>query len=168
VVARRRPPEQLVAEHEPRLAGLEGERPVGQLVECRLVEAMRARLGVDALRVQLHIDRIRAGLAGVELPPDLREAVVVLPAAERARTVARRERGRLVEEEELRELPRLEERSALPALELEPAGDPTPDRVAPPDLPVAVVQAAPVPVHEAAGGMRDQLAERRDPVPERH
>src|SRR5882762_11382634 len=100
----------------------------------------------------------------MERLPDLEESDVVLPAAERTRPVAGGERGRLVEEEQLRELAGLEERGAVPVLEAKPAGDPAPSAVAPDDPAALVVQAAAVPVDEAAGGCGDQLAERRDAV----
>ena len=79
-----------------------------------------------------------------------------------------RERGRLVEEEELGEPSRLHQRRAVPAAELEPAGDPALAVVAPPDAPALVVQTAAVPVDEPARRVGDELAERRDPVLERH
>ncbi len=129
---------------------------------------MAAGRGVDTLRVELRVHRVRAPLARMELPPDLLEADVIVAPAEGARPVTRGERGGLVEEEELGELPRLEERPALPPLELEPAGDPPSDRIAPADTTLVVVQAAAVPVHEAACRIGDQLAERRDPVLQRH
>ena len=52
--------------------------------------------------------------------------------------------------------------------ELESARDPALGGVASPDPPVAVVEAAAVAVDEPARGVRDQLAERRDAVLERH
>jgi hypothetical protein len=79
-----------------------------------------------------------------------------------------REGRRLVEEEELGEPARLEQRPALPPSELEPARDPAPAVVPPADPPGRVVEAAAVPVDEAAGRVRDQLAERRDAVLQRH
>jgi hypothetical protein len=82
--------------------------------------------------------------------------------------VAGRERGRLVEEEELGEASRLQQRVPAPAAELEPAGDPALRRPAPADPPGGVVQAAAVAVDEAARRIGDQLAERRDPVLQRH
>jgi hypothetical protein len=78
--------------------------------------------------------------------------------------VAGREGGRLVEEEQLREPARLHEWSAVPAAEAQPAGDPAPAVVAAADPSLRVVQAAAVPVDEAAGRVCDQLAEWGDPV----
>ena len=126
------------------------------------------RAAVDALRVELRVDRVRPDRARMELAPELAEAHVVLAAAERARTVPGRERGRLVQEEQLGELPRLHQRLAVPAAELEPARDPAPRRPAPADPSLLVVQAAAVPVDEPAGGVRDQVAARRDAVLTRH
>src|SRR5207342_70607 len=100
-------------------------------------------------------------LPRMEVAPDDPQAVVVLAAAERARTVPGRHRRRLVEEEELGELAGLEEGPPQPAPELEPAGDPPPAVVAPPNAAGAVVQAAAVPVDEPAGRVGDELAERR-------
>jgi len=93
---------------------------------------------------------------------------VVLSPAERARPVPCRERGRLVEEEELGEEPGMEELPSLPAFELEPARDPALRGVTAPDPPGRVVEAAAVPVDEPAARARDQVAERRDAILERH
>src|SRR6266540_3044712 len=86
-VARGCPAVQAPAEHQARLAVAYDERAVGQVLEARLVLALRARAGRDALAVELRVDRVGAALTGVQLAPDLAEAVVVLPAAERARAV---------------------------------------------------------------------------------
>src|SRR5690242_20493538 len=91
----------------------------------------------DPLLVQLRVDRVRS-----LHPEELAETVVVLTAAERARPMTGCERRRLVQEEQLRELPGPEERRAPPAAELEPAGDPALRRVAAPDPPLGVVEAA--------------------------
>src|SRR6188508_3312358 len=104
----------------------------------------------------------------MELAPQLPEANVVLAAAERAGAMACRERGRLVEEEELRELAGLQQRAALPASELEPARDPALHAEPLPDATGVVVQAAAVPVDEAARRVGDELAERRHAVLKRH
>ena len=56
----------------------------------------------------------------------------------------------------------------MPALELEAAGDPPAGGEAPTDLASVIVQAAAVAVDEPAGRIGDQLAERRDAIPERH
>src|SRR5687767_6016435 len=103
----------------------------------------------------------------MEFAPDLAEAVVVGAPAERAGTVPRCERCRLVEEEELGEAARLQQRPTLPATELEPAADPALAVEGPADAARLVVEAAPIPVDEAARGMRDELAERRDAVLQR-
>ena len=63
------------------------------------------------------------------------------------------ERRRLVEEEELGEASGLQQRAALPAAELEPARDPAPSVVAAADPPGVVVEAATVPVDQAARGV---------------
>ena len=78
------------------------------------------------------------------------------------------ERGRFVEEEQLREAPGPQQRAAPPVAELEPARDPAAAVVAAADAPFVVVEAATVPVHQAARGVGDELAERRDPVLQRH
>jgi hypothetical protein len=75
---------------------------------------------------------------------------------------------RLVEEEELGEASRLKQRVPVPAPELQPARDPAPSRVAPPDAAGRVVQAAAVSVHETPRGISDQVAERGNAVLERH
>jgi hypothetical protein len=78
------------------------------------------------------------------------------------------ERRRLVEEEQLREAAGLHQWLAMPAPEPEAASDPAPGGVVSADPTGSVVEAAPVAVHEPSRGVGDQLAERRDPVPERH
>ena len=78
------------------------------------------------------------------------------------------ERRRFVEEEELGEASGLQQRTALPAAELEPARDPAPAVVAAADAPFVVVEAATVPVDQAARGVCDELAQRCDPVLQRH
>ena len=144
------------------------ERPVGQAVERRRVKAMRTRVLVDTLEVQLRVDGVRSGRTRMQLPPEREEAVVVLPPAQRARTVTGRQRGGFVEEEQLGELARLQERMAVPSTEAQPARDPALAVEAAADLPICVVQAAPVAVDETARGIGDELAEGRDAVPERH
>ena len=146
---------------------MEDERTVRQGVRRHIVEPPGAPAAGEPLAVELRVDRVGAALPRMEISPDCPQAVVVLPAAERARPVPGRHGGRLVEEEELGELPRLEERPSQPAAELEPAGDPAPAVVASPDPAGAVVQATAVSVHEAAGRVGDELAERRHAVLER-
>ena len=131
------------------------------------MEAPVARDRLDPLALESHVDRVGADVA-VEPAPERREPVVVVPAAECARAMPRRERRRLVEEEQLGELAGLEERRAVPVLEDQPAGDPASYLPAPPDPPFGVVQAAAIPVDQAARRCRDEVAERRDAVLERH
>ena len=109
------------------------------------------------------VDRVRARLAD-----DLQEAVVVLAATLGARPVPGCERGRLVEEEELGVTTRLQQLRAAASFELEPAGNPALDLKAAADHAVRVVQAAAVPVHRPARGIRDQVTERSDAVLQRH
>ena len=114
----------------------------------------------DALGVQPLVDRV-----GARLRDELAEPVVVGPPALRTWAVSRGERSRVVEEEQLRVAAGLKERGTPPALELEPAGDPSLDGIAPPDAPLAVVEATAVAVDEAPLWCRDDLAERGHAVP---
>ena len=145
----------------------EDERAVRKLLERHGVQAALPVLG-KPLRVELGIDRIGPACAGVTVAPDGAEALVVLPAAQRAGPMPCGERRRLVEEEQLGEAAGLQQRSPQPAAELEPAGDPAPAVVPPADLAVLVVQAAAVSVDEPPCRIGDQLAERSDPVSQRH
>ena len=104
----------------------------------------------------------------MQVPPQILQPNVVGSSAERTRAVPGGERGRFVEEEQLREPAGLHQRLAVPATELEATPDPATRRVVSPDPAVLVVEAASVAVHESPRGIGDQLAERRDPVPERH
>ena len=122
----------------------------------------------DPLAVELRVDRVGSDLTRMQLGPDRGEAVVVLAAAERAWAMPGCERRRLVEEEQLGEAARLQECATLPAAELEPTGDPAPAGIAPPNAAGLVVQATSISVDKAAGGIRDEVAERRDPVLQRH
>jgi len=124
--------------------------------------------GSDALGMELLVDSVRSDRAGMEPRPDLGEADVVLPPAERAGTVPGGERRRLVEEEELRKPSRLEQRFPPPAPELEAAGDPALAGEASPDPTCLVVKAATVAVDEAPRRIRDELAQRRHAVLQRH
>src|SRR5207244_11138879 len=117
-VAGRRPALEPPVEDEVRHAVDEHEGAVGKLVE-RELPASR----VEPLSVQPGVDRVRSDLAGVELPPERDQPVVVLSSAERAGTVPGRERGRVIEEEELGESSRLEQRLSAPAAEFAPTGD---------------------------------------------
>jgi hypothetical protein len=144
------------------------EGAVRKLVERCLVAALRSCAGLDALGVQPRVDSVGAALAVVQLLPDGEEAVVVLAPAQRARPVTCREGGRLVEEEELGEAAGLQQCPALPAAKLEPARDPAPAVETPADPAGVVVEAAAVPLDEAACGHRDELAEGSDAVLQRH
>jgi hypothetical protein len=114
--------------------------------------------------VELCVDRVGSDLAGVKLAPECDEAVVVLAAAEGARSMPCGQCRRFVEEEELGEAARSHERSAPPPAKSEPACDPALTVVATTDAAVLVVEAATVSVDEAARGICDQLAARRDSV----
>jgi NAD(P)H dehydrogenase (quinone) len=127
-----------------------------------------AGAGRDALAVELCVDRVRPGLPWVQLVPDPAEAGVVRVATQPAGAVTRGECGRLVEEEQLGEAAGLQQRATLPAAELELAGDPALAVVAPANPSGVVVEAAAVPVHEAACRIRNELAERRDAVLQWH
>ena len=146
---------------------MEDEGAVWQVVEPGAAEPGAARPGIEALLVEPHVDRVCPDVA-VETAPPRREPAVVLAAALSARTVPGGERGRLVEEEQLRVPAGPKERRATPPPELDPARDPAPALGAPPDPTRIVVQAAPVPVHEAPPRIGDELAERRDAVLQRH
>ena len=128
-VTRRRPAQQLVAAHEPRLAGVHDERSVRQLGERCVVEAALA--SVDALRVQPRVDVVCASA------DDLRQPNVVLAPALGARAVAGRHRRRVVEKEQLGVAARLQQRPPQPPAELEPARDPALHLPLPADLPAA-------------------------------
>ena len=119
---------------------------------------------IESLGVELRVDRVGSDLARMQVAPDRDEAVVVLAPAQRARAVAGGERGRLVEEEELRVPARLQQRSRAASRGTRAGRRSSACRVAPADAAVGVVEAAAVAVDEAARGIRDQLAERRDPV----
>ena len=124
--------------------------------------------GSDALGMELLVDSVRSDRARMESRPELGKADVVVPPAERAGTMPGGERRRLVEEEELCEPSRLEQRSPPPASELEAAGDPALSGVPSPDPTCLVMKAAAVPVDEATRRIRDELAQRRHPVLQRH
>ncbi len=147
---------------------MQDKRAVGKLVELGHVVELRACAGGDPFAVELRVYRVGSDLTRMQLGPDRREAIVVLAAAERARAMSGGKRGRLVEEEQLSEAARLQERATLPAAELEPTGDPALAGIAPPNAPRLVVQATSISVYEAAGGIRDEVAERSDPVLQRH
>ena len=143
---------------------LKHEGPVGKVGERCLVQASRTGARVDALDVELGVDRVGAVPAGMQTQPERYESVVVLPPAQGARPVAGGERSCLVEEEELREAAGLHQRLAVPAAELEPARDPALPVEAAPDPSRGVVEAAAVTVDEPAGGIGDELPERRHTV----
>jgi hypothetical protein len=129
---------------------------------------LSARDRVVALDVQLLIDRAGADLTRVREVPQLDEANVVLPTAERARSMSGGERRRFIEEEQLGEAARLHQRAAMPATESQPACDPALPVEPATDAPALVVQTTAVPIDEAACGICDQVAERRDPVLQWH
>ena len=162
-----RPAPEIRSEHEPRLALLQDEGAVRELSDRRAVEAPLVRSRIETLGVELGVDRVGSDLAGMEVAPDGDQPVVVLAPALRTGAMAGCERGHLVEEEELGVAARLQQRLRLPAAELEPARDPALHRVATANAALGVVEAAAVAVHEASGRVRDQVAERRDPVLER-
>ncbi|MGI8887194.1 MAG: hypothetical protein ACR2G9_09800 [Gaiellaceae bacterium] len=56
----------------------------------------------------------------------------------------------------------------MPTAELEAAGDPALAVVAAADASALVVETAAVAVHQSATRISDQLAQRRDPIPQRH
>jgi hypothetical protein len=131
------------------------------------MEASLVRGRIEALGVELGVDRVGSDLARVQIAPQSDQPVVVLAPALRTGTVAGRERGHLVEEEELRVPARLLQRASSPAAELEPASDPALHRETTANAALGVVEATAVAVDEAAGRVRDEIAERRDPVLER-
>lgn len=122
----------------------------------------------DALGVELLVDPVRSDRARMQSRPDLGEADVILPSAERAGAMPRGERGRLVEKEELREAPRLEQRFPPPASELETTRDPALPGETSPDPTRLVVKAAAVAVDEAPRRVHDELTQRRHAVLQRH
>jgi len=154
--------------HEMRLSLDQHEGPVWHVVQVGAVVPLPACLAVVSLPMELRVDLVGADLPRVEVAPQRAEPLVVPAAAECTRAMPGSERGRLVEEEELGELARLEQRMTVPAAEGQAAGDPASPVVAPADPPVRVVETASVAVDEAARRIRDELAERRDAVLERH
>jgi hypothetical protein len=146
---------------------MQHEHSFRKILRRDLVQALRAIL-TNPLTVELLVDGVGSGLPWMERAPKLAEPHVILAAAQRARAVSGSERGRLVEEEQLSELPWLGEGLAVPPAELEPTRDPTLAVEAPTNPALIIVEASAVAVDEAARGMRDQLAARRDPVTARH
>jgi len=166
-IARRRPTPDFQPEDQQRFTFVQHEDSFGKILRAHIVHTLRTIL-TDSLAMELLVDGVSSRLLRVECAPKLAEPDVVLVTAQRARAVSGRERCRLVQEEQLGELPRLQERQAVPTAELEPAGDPPPAVVAPPDPTLIVVETSAVAVDKAARGVRDQLTARRDPVAERH
>jgi hypothetical protein len=160
----RRPAPKIRTEHEPRLALLEDEGAVRQLCERRPGEPPPVRSRIETLGVELGIDRVGSDLARMQVAPDREQLVIVLAPALRTGAMAGCERGHLVEKEELRVAARLNERTSPSSAELEPARNPPLDRIAAANATLGVVEAASIAVDEAAGGIGDQVAERRDPV----
>jgi 8-oxo-dGTP pyrophosphatase MutT (NUDIX family) len=167
-VPARCPPGQLTVDDEVRCPAVQDERAGGERVDRSLVEPAPPRCRVQALLVEPLIDGVGATIVCVQVAPHLDEPHVVLATALGTRPVPGGQRGRLVEEEQFGEAPRLQKRMAPPTAELEPARDPPLDGERPPDVARGVVQAPAIPVHEAARRIRDQLTQRRDPVPQRH
>ena len=132
------------------------------------MEAPLVRSRIEALGVELGVDRVRSDLARMQVAPDRDQAVVVLAPAFRTRTMPGCERRHFVEEEELGVAAGLQQWTSAPAAELEPARDPALHREAASDAALAIVKTAAIAVHEATGRVRDQIAERRDAVLERH
>ncbi len=164
VVACRRPPQQLVGPHDPRVIVHQHEGAVGKLIEKRIVVTLAASVWVDAFQMELGIDRVSPFLPRMKVAPELDEALVVRVAAKRARTVAGGERRCLVEEEELRELSGLEQRASVPSPELELTGDPPLAIEAPADATMFVVETATVAVDEPASRDCDKLTQWCDAI----
>src|SRR5262249_50000703 len=141
---------------------------VGKPGELDVVQATVPRPAVQPFGVQEAVDCVGVRSTGMQDLPQGAEPDVVPAPAERARAVAGGKRGRVVEEGELGEAARLQEGRAPPTAELEAARDPASAGVAPADTAFAVVQAAAIAVDEPAAGRGDELAERRDPVLQRH
>jgi hypothetical protein len=160
----RRPAPEIRSEHEPRLALLQDEGAVRQLGDRRLVKAPLIRSRIETLGVELGVDRVGSDLARMQVAPDREQLVIVLAAALRTGAMAGGERRHLVEEEELGVAARLDERTSPSSAELEPARNPPLDRVAAANATLGVVEAAAIAVDEAAGGIGDQVAKRRNPV----
>jgi hypothetical protein len=163
-----RPTQEVRPEHQPGCRFEQDERRIGELVQRFLVVELGARDGIDSLELELGVDRVGSHPSGVKVSPDIRESSVVLATTEGARTMAGGQRGRLVEEEQLRETAGLHERTALPTAKLEPASDPPFPVRTTADAPRLIVEAATVPVDKATRGVRDQLAERCDPILKGH
>jgi len=167
-VARRRPAQHALADHEVRILTVDDEGSVREAGDRRRVTSLPTCRGVNALGVKLSVYRIGADLSGMHRAPDRREADVVLVPAQGARAVARGERGRLVQEEQLGEPAGLQQGRPMPVAEAEPARDPSRAGVATTDATVVVVEAATVPLLEPARGIGDELTEGGDAVPLRH
>lgn len=138
------------------------ERPIGQLLRSRLVQASAADITSKTLRVQETVEFVGAGriCVGEEAP------VVIVPALG-ARPVSGGEGGRFVQKEE----PGVtagRHRLAPTSPELEPARDPAAAIVGPPDPPILPVKPAAVAEDESSLTRLDQLSERRNTVLERH
>ncbi len=157
-----------LAGDEPWLTVLEHDRPVRELTRVELVEPTPAGQRVEPFGMQPPVDLWHARLAVVQVGPERHEHGEVVAAALGTGTMPGCERRGLVEEEQLGVPPGLHERCAAPAPELEPARDPAPTVVRATDQALAVVEAAAVPVDRSAGRVRDQLAERGDPVATGH
>ncbi len=153
-----------------RLAGQGDEGACGQRLEGGLVADLAARLRVDALAVELPVElgRARALAVAAGRHPGGDEGLVVGAPAMGAGPVAGSQRHRLIEEKQLG-VGAGPHHLLAAAAELDPAGDPVrvlPARGAEPAL--VVVQDAAVAHEQATRRMADDLAERRDPVLQRH
>ena len=131
------------------------------------METPLVRRRFEALGVELGVDRVGSDLVRMQIPPHGEQTVVVFAPALRAGAMACRERCHLVEEEQLRVAAGLLQWASSPVAELEPARDPALHGEAAADPALGIVEATPIAVDEAAGRMRDEIAERRDPVLER-
>src|SRR6186997_2044673 len=118
--------------------------------------------------MQARVDAVGPGRSRMQRSPDPDEPHVVVAPAERAGSMPGGERRGFIQEEQLGEPAGLEERGTMPSLEPQPAPDPSLPRVAAADVTVVVVEAPTVAVQQPASRIRDQLAEGRDPVLERH
>jgi hypothetical protein len=167
-IAAGRPPQQRAAEHQVRSRLEQDERPVRERVERRFMTELRCGTRNETLVLELGVDCVGAHLTGMQSAPEGGEANVVLAATEGAGAVSGGKRSRLVEEEELREAAGLQQRPAQPVAEVEPAGDPALAVVMAADAAGLIVEATAISVDQAAPGLCDQLAERCDPVLQRH
>lgn len=177
-VAREAPGVELVAVHQVRcVAGRQQDKRAVweriQLIDgCQLHLVALIVMIADSLTMQRCVDRIdrwrrgpgKIGICGGPVGAECDEALAL---ALSAWAVAGGERGSLVEKEQRGVLASWHRRSGAP-LEVEHADDPAPALVLPQQMIASVVQAAAV-AHECAARLiRDDLAERIDPILEGH